>query len=158
MADKKKRDSLGRERHENQSYGAKKKPEAGIGDGGSNLKCPSYLGGVGKNIWKTLKKRLADRDLLDAHDKEALEIFAAAYEEWRMARDDVMKNGFKITESGSNGFDVTKKNPSVDAMQDAWKRLKSMFGDLGIGPSARTKLTSGESGGDLLADILRGDD
>ena len=104
------------------------------------MRAPAHLGKLGKEAWRKLRDLLKARDFLDTSDASLLEMWAASYEIWRMARRDVMSNGILISEVGSTGFEMTKKNPAVEVMNKSWTELKALIPEFGLSPSARAKL------------------
>ena len=151
------RDSLGRRRHPNQNSGSRSLAQAGQADGGKGIRIPAHLGKLGKESFRKLRDLLADRDFLDTADASLIELWAAAYEDWRDARKEVRDNGVTMEVEGSTGGWVTKKNPAVDVMSDAWKRMKSLVPEFGLSPSARAKLagSSDEKDEDPLEAFLK---
>lgn len=119
------------------------------------MKVPAFLGPEGKREWRALKASLAARGILDSADEKSLGLWAAAWEEYMAARKIVLKKGFSVEVLSSIGEPIEKVNPAVSAMQDAWKRLKSMIGEFGIAPASRAKLKPGKGETkDPLAEFL----
>lgn len=151
-------DSLGRNRHANQNNGCKPAGKPGTGDGGVNIERPEWIDRPGNDYaakaWQGVFDSLKDRDLLDTADAPLLEAFAEAWQTWANARDDVNVNGFTIICESDRGASITKKNPAVDVMSDAWKRARALFADLGVGASARAKLGTKEENQDPFEAFL----
>ena len=137
------RDRLGRARRPEQNAG-KKKPAKG--DGGYGLRCPSYLGAIGKRAWKKVVEAMRDAGVLDSADWAAVELFAAAYESYRGFQKDVNENGATVWTVTERGHDVEKPNPAVKAMFQAMAMCRQHYACLGIGPDARAKLGVGDDG------------
>ena len=150
-----KRDSRGRRRHPNQALGRAGFPAAG--DGGAGLKCPSYLGADGRAAWTEARDHLREAGILDSGDAKALELFAAAYEEFRIYRKAAIEHGPTVEVPGSTGGPVRKANPAIAAVASAHRRCEAMLGALGIGAKARATLgiSKGEEELDPFEALLR---
>ena len=75
----------------------------------------------------------------DMADEKAVEAFSAAYEEYRLNRDYVVKNGYTYeTLSDRGGFRVLKR-PEVEIMQSAWMRMRSLLPELCMTPLSRLR-------------------
>ena len=142
-----KRDSLGRRRHPNQSAGLNGLPAQG--DGGADLKCPKWLGKIGAAEWQRAVNELRKLGILSSKDGAALELYAGAFEEYRLARADVLEHGIQVTTKTERGHDVQRKNPSVTVMNSAWSRCRSLVHELGMTP--RSKIDGDEEKDDFEA-------
>ena len=138
------RDRLGRRRHENQNRGA---CLPAPGDGGSNLRVPHYLGPHGKACWRQVRNAMKKSGLLDSADARALEMFAAAYEEFRVFRSDVMKNGATVITVSARGHEQARPNPALSGLRSARDTCIKLFACLGIGANHRASLGIAKTGG-----------
>jgi len=131
------KDKLGRPRRGPQNLGVKVPQK---GDGGKGMRCPGWLGSIGKTAWRNAKKQMAKQGILDSADAPALELYAAAYEELRMHRRDVMKNGARLEGVSERGYPTERPNPAVSAANAAATRARALFACLGIGVNYRAAL------------------
>ena len=122
---------------------------------------PDYLGVIGKICYNKVVQDLRDMGVADRADSRAVEAYAAAYEEYRMARRVCMTDGFTMAvqaldEEGKVYEEKRVKRPEADVMNTAWSRMKSLLVDLYLTPSARAKVpgdgkpNTGESWDDLI--------
>ena len=138
-------DALGRRRHPNQSAGCKGLPVPG--DGGADLVCPAWLGKGGKEGWGRAVRDLRAAGILSSKDAPALELYAGAFEEYRWARADVVKNGMTKMTKTERGHDVERKNPACTVMNSAWARCRTLLHELGLTP--RSSMGAGDGGDDF---------
>ena len=144
-------DALGRRRHPNQNAGSKGLPFAG--DGGEGLVCPAWLGKVGKEEWERAVKELRAAGILSAKDAPSLELYAGAFEEYRWARADVVKNGIRMTTKTERGHGIERKNPACTVMNSAWARCRTLLHELGLTPRSSM---GAEGGGDDFEKLISG--
>tara|TARA_B100000945_G_scaffold282623_1_gene251157 strand:- start:1283 stop:1732 length:450 start_codon:yes stop_codon:yes gene_type:complete len=130
-------DSLGRSRHPNQGAGRNGLPSDG--QGAEKLVCPDWLGSIGKEEWKRALDELSERGILSSKDAPALELYAAAFEEYRWARADVIKNGIRMVTKTERGHEVERKNPATSVMNSAWTRCRTLLHELGLTPRSDVK-------------------
>ena len=135
-------DALGRRRHPNQNAGSKGLPIPG--DGGEALACPAWLGKVGKDEWERAVEVLRSQGILSSKDAPALELYAGAFEEYRWARADVVKNGIRIITKTERGHEVERKNPACTVMNSAWARCRTLLHELGLTPRSSMGAQGGE--------------
>jgi len=143
-------DALGRRRHPNQNAGANGLP--GAGDGGEDLTCPAWLGKVGKEEWARAVRDLRAAGILSAKDAPSLELYAGAFEEYRWARAEVVKNGITTMTKTERGHDIERKNPACTVMNSAWARCRTLLHELGLTP--RSGMGSEGAGGDDFEKLM----
>ena len=139
------KDALGRARHPNQNAGSRGFPSEG--DGGHALRVPTWLGHIGVEEWNRTVDEMRAKGILSNKDGAAVDLYAAAWEEYRIARDDVMRNGITIKTVTDRGHEVQRKNPATAVMNSAWGRAAKLVCELGLTPK-------GESGGKIQADAF----
>jgi P27 family predicted phage terminase small subunit len=109
-----------------------------------DVKCPSWVKGRARRIWKELAPPLAEMGLLTVLDVPMLADLCVVRAEFIKARADVDKRGIEIEyaryDKKGNEFTVTEDNPSVRIASDANKRAKSMEVEFGMSPSSRTRV------------------
>lgn len=124
---------------------------------------PDYLGVIGKICYNKIVQDLRDMGVADRADSRAVEAYASAYEEYRMARKICMDKGFTmdvqaLDEKGEVYVEKTMKRPESEVMNNAWTRMKSLLVELYLTPSSRNKVpgngaqVTGESWDDLIPD------
>ena len=100
---------------------------------------PANLGLIGRECWLDAVSKLRAMRIEDMADEKAVEAFSAAYEEYRLNRDYVVKNGYTYeTLSDRGGFRVLKR-PEVEIMQSAWMRMRSLLPELCMTPLSRLR-------------------
>jgi phage terminase small subunit len=78
-----------------------------------------------------------------------------------MALKDIMTDGQTIIEINSKGFEVKKKNPSVDIMNSMSKEIRGIAGQLGLSLDSRLRivgLDGDDDEEDLLGAMMNDDD
>lgn len=103
----------------------------------TDIVCPDWMGDHGRQLWEVVAPELCAEKVLAITDIQNLEVYCNAYDQFRMAQEDVRKNGVTVT--GANGGPV--KNPSATALKEAVSVMASYGGMLGLDPSSRQRLT-----------------
>ena len=111
---------------------------------------PAYLGTLAKSCWRKVGPYLESTSRVDRIDTALVEQYCTEYELYRVAYEDVGKNGiqsklFKSVQNSAGeiiGKDFTgfRRNPAVSTMNDALKQLKAIGSQLGLSPKARQDL------------------
>lgn len=111
---------------------------------------PAYLGKIAKETWRKVVPYLVSIDRVQRIDASLVEQYCTEYELYRIAYQDIGKNGIqsKLFRSVQNSagevigkdFVGLRKNPAVTTMNDALKQLKSIGSQLGLPPKARQDL------------------
>lgn len=96
---------------------------------------PEWMGEYARAMWERTAPELIDAKVLAMTDLHVLEGFCMAYDRWREAEADTLKNG--ITIRGPQGF---KKNPAVTVANEAMRQMTSYGAALGLDPSSRQRL------------------
>lgn len=146
----------------------KVKPVVTIKTGQPIDQAPDYLGIMGKMVYNKIVADLKEMGVADRADSRAVEAYASAYEEYRLARKVCMEKGFTmdiqaLDEEGKVYVEKTSKRPECDVMNAAWTRMKSLLVDLYLTPSARAKVPGsgtqkvGEDWSDLIPDDKKGE-
>jgi len=116
---------------------------------------PGHLDDIGRALWRKLVPDLKKLGTIKQIDTVNLEAFCSLYSTYRMAEDDVQKNGIFVSyefdkteldeETGLEVFtgketkyDRSKKNPAYGIMNDSIKTLKSLAVDLGLSFDSRS--------------------
>ena len=101
-----------------------------------NIDCPVWMGDHGRVLWETVAPELCKERILAATDIQNLEVYCAAYDQFRMAQADIAQNG--VTVSGAMGGVI--KNPAATALKEATSMMASYGGMLGLDPSSRQRM------------------
>lgn len=97
---------------------------------------PEYLGVIAAAKWVEVAGMLVVANVLTGGDLHNLEAFCVAYQTFREAEADIVKNGL-TTGSKRKGF---RKNPSVTIRAEAMRQLRDFSALLGLDPSSRERL------------------
>ena len=88
-------------------------------------------------IWESIVPELLQNDVIRLTDMHNVEAFCIAYDNYRQAQKEILKEG--VTVMGGNGN--LAKNPALTTINEAMKQM-AMFGSmLGLDPSSRQRLT-----------------
>ena len=105
-----------------------------------NVDCPFWMGDYGRQLWETVAPLLCKERVLEATDIQNLEVYCNAYDQFRMAQEEVRNNG--VTVAGATGGLI--KNPAVTALKEATAMMATYGGMLGLDPSSRQRLVGGD--------------
>lgn len=106
----------------------------------TNIDAPEWITGFGREMWERVAPPLLKQKVLQVTDLHNVEAFCMAYNTWRMASDDVKKNGTVV--AGATGGPV--KNPALTAMNEAARQMVTFGSLLGLDPSSRQRLMGGD--------------
>lgn len=96
---------------------------------------PEWLHPYGIQMWERVAPWLTSSKILTTSDLPNLEAYCAAYARWRLAEEDIAKNGIVVP-----GMNSDVKNPACTEANAALKQL-AMFGSaLGLDPASRARL------------------
>ena len=111
---------------------------------------PEYLGKLAQQTWRKIVPYLDSTNRVQRIDASLVEQYCTEYELYRIAYQDIGKNGIqsKLFRSVQNSageiigkdFVGLRKNPAVTTMNDALKQLKAIGLQLGLSPKARQDL------------------
>lgn len=105
-------------------------------------KCPKWLSPEAKKIWKQTTKQLKDMGLLFEADQDIIIAYVNAVVNYQKATELVDKSGVLI--KGRRDGVVT--NPAVRVQRDAATQIRQFASELGLTPSARTRLQAETDG------------
>ncbi len=119
-------------------------------------KCPSWLEPDAKKEWKRLSKELETMGLLTQVDMAVFAGYCQAYARWKEAEEFISKHGSILkTNSG-----YIQQIPQVSIAQQNLKQMRSLCSELGLSPSARSRLNISSTGttieGDAMSELLAG--
>lgn len=121
-------------------------------NGKMSREAPKYFGKLAKECWKRIVPFLESTGRVERIDTSLVEQYCTQYEIYRVAYQDVQKNGIQkpmyktlqnqMGEKIGKDFVGYKKNPAVMTMKDASNQLNAIGGQLGLSPKARQMLMS----------------
>lgn len=103
----------------------------------TNVFCPEWMGEYGRQLWDAIAPQLCAEKIMAITDVQNLEVYCNAYDQFRIAQEEVRKNGVTVT--GATGGPV--KNPAATALKEAVAVMATYGGMLGLDPSSRQRLT-----------------
>lgn len=107
----------------------------------ANLKTPSHLDPIAKTQWKKLSVVLDELGVLSETDLSALEQCCETYARIRRLRKEISKLGGTTYKSVKpDGEVLWKAYPQVAQLERAETNHKSFLSELGLTPSARSKV------------------
>lgn len=122
---------------------------------------PKFLSDVGRTAYDNIIKDLDAMGCLDRADTYAILLCAAAFEEYREARDVLEENKGSTYETyNQHGELQIKKHPAAEIAANAWQRMRSLLSELYLTPMARLKSAPKGADGkseDPFAAFLSGD-
>jgi P27 family predicted phage terminase small subunit len=105
----------------------------------TNIDPPEWIDGYAKDMWERVMPLLCKQQILQLTDIHNVELFCMAYKNWRLAQEEVAKNGVVVM--GAEGGPV--KNPALTAVNEATRQMATFGAMLGLDPSSRSRLTGG---------------
>jgi len=114
----------------------------------SKPKCPSWMSDEAKAVWRRTSKQLDAMGLLFEADQDILAAYVNAVVNYQKASELVDRSGVLI--KGRRDGVVT--NPAVRVQRDSATLIRMLAGELGLTPSARTRLKAEQN--DTEDDIL----
>jgi P27 family predicted phage terminase small subunit len=114
--------------------------------------CPAWLDKDAKAEWRAVVNRLYDAGIVKSVDRSVLAAYCVAFSRWR--RFEKAAQEFKLPVLKSEGGNWYM-NPAILMAQSAMKEMLACAAQLGMTPSARSKIvTSRPVKEKTLADIL----
>ena len=106
-------------------------------------------------FWHRAKDALERRGEVSLDDYDILRLAAQSFEQNEQAAKDVKANGIVLTTMGDRGYEVTKTNPAVAALNQAATRLLGCLRQLELTPASRGRGgRGGNNGDDPIGDLL----
>ena len=110
----------------------------------SDPRCPSWLSKDAKAVWRRTAKQLKLMGLLYESDQDILAAYSNAVVNYQRATELVDSEGVLI--EGRRDGVVT--NPAVRVQRDSATLIRQLAGELGLTPSARTRLKADQDNSD----------
>lgn len=115
-------------------------------------KCPSWLEPDAKKEWRRLSKELEAMGLLTQVDMAAFAGYCQAFARWKEAEEFISKHGSIL--KTSSGY--IQQIPQVSIAQQNLKQIRNFCSELGLSPSARSRLNINNTGGSIESDEMEG--
>ncbi|VWB15979.1 hypothetical protein BLA14095_00459 [Burkholderia lata] len=118
----------------------------------TNIEAPEWLDDVAVEMWERVAPLLCKQKILQFTDLHNVEIFCAAYGNWRRAQEQLAKEGPVVM--GAQGGPV--KNPAATVVKEAAGQMATFGAMLGLDPSSRQRLIGPKkkNAGNPFADLL----
>ncbi|WP_252109064.1 MULTISPECIES: phage terminase small subunit P27 family [unclassified Halomonas] len=112
---------------------------------------PEWLSPIGIEMWERVAPWLIGSKILTGSDLHNLEAFCAAYSRWRLAEQDIAKNGIVVA-----GMNSDIKNPACTEANAALKQMSLYGSALGLDPASRSRLAvpGAKEAGNPFKDLL----
>ncbi len=113
-------------------------------------KCPSWLEPDAKKEWRRLSKELEAMGLLTEVDMAAFAGYCQAYARWKEAEEFISKHG-SILKTASG---YIQQIPQVSIAQQNLKQMRNFCSELGLSPSARSRLNISNAGNTIEGNAM----
>jgi P27 family predicted phage terminase small subunit len=113
--------------------------------------CPKVLSKTAKAEFRRLAKLLLDSNVITKIDGNVLALYCIAWERWNKSEGELLKQG-EVIKSLTSGFPM--QNPWLAVSNKAQLQMASYGGELGLSPSARTKIKVDRSAAEAAADPM----
>lgn len=115
--------------------GPKPRPKPSA-DAVSTLPVPRGMNDAAAREWRHIVAILAQQRVLSELDIAALTVYATSMAAYRQAQAHIDENGTVVI--GTTGTPVV--NPYMRVQKEAWDRIRPLFAEFGLTPSARARL------------------
>ncbi|CAG9197051.1 TPA: phage terminase small subunit P27 family [Burkholderia vietnamiensis] len=118
----------------------------------TNIEPPEWLDPQAVEMWERVAPLLCKQKILQFTDLHNVEIFCAAYGNWRRAQEQLAREGPVVM--GAQGGPV--KNPAATVVKEAAGQMATFGAMLGLDPSSRQRLIGPkkQNAGNPFADLL----
>jgi P27 family predicted phage terminase small subunit len=106
---------------------------------GRMLNAPDWLDEEAQDVWRELGSLLLKTGLFTVVDKWALAMFASAAGRFIKGNRKLQETGGEILTSEETGNFY--QNPWLHVVNRAWDQMRQMFGEFGLTPAERSRLT-----------------
>ncbi|QGP57438.1 putative phage terminase, small subunit, P27 family (plasmid) [Piscirickettsia salmonis] len=104
--------------------------------------CPSYLKAEKAKAFRFVVDCLENMQIKTAAFQFILESFAFSYGEWRTMSDIVDQQGATFETTTQAGETMYRSRPEVAQRNEAWKQVKASLSELGLTPTAISRLNA----------------
>ena len=112
--------------------------------------CPKWLEPEAKKEWRRLAKKMEALGVLTEVDMAAFAGYCQAYARWKEAEEFISKHG-SILKTASG---YIQQIPQVSIAQQNLKQMRNFCSELGLTPSARSRLNITNAGGVIEGDAM----
>ncbi|AIO33939.1 phage terminase, small subunit, P27 family [Burkholderia cenocepacia] len=118
----------------------------------TNIEPPEWLDPLAVEMWERVAPLLCREKILQFTDLHNVEIFCAAYGNWRRAQEQLAREGPVVM--GAQGGPV--KNPAATVVKEAAGQIATFGAMLGLDPSSRQRLIGPKkkNAGNPFAELL----
>ncbi|VWC26142.1 hypothetical protein BPS26883_06139 [Burkholderia pseudomultivorans] len=118
----------------------------------TNIEPPEWLDPLAVEMWERVAPLLCKQKILQFTDLHNVEIFCAAYGNWRRAQEQLAREGPVVM--GAQGGPV--KNPAATVVKEAAGQMATFGAMLGLDPSSRQRLIGPKkkNAGNPFAELL----
>jgi P27 family predicted phage terminase small subunit len=106
-------------------------------------KCPARLDGIARRLWFELAAELHAMGVLTFADRQSLALLCEAVQDYRKARAILADRGTTYETMTQAGSVMYRNRPEVAVASDAWRRARTMIGEFGLTPAARSRIKAG---------------
>ena len=102
-------------------------------------RAPEFLDGVARRRWRQLARELYDAGILTVLDRDLLALYCQTWSRAVECQEKIAQTQL-VYRRASAGGDSLAVNPYVYILNHCIEQLNSMGGELGLSPSARTRM------------------
>lgn len=119
-------------------------------------RAPSWLSDAARKEWQRLAKELNRVGILTEVDGDLFGAYCEAFAKFVETKELAEEAGYTYEVTNRQGETTIKRHPLVPMSMEYLKVAKSIAGEFGLTPSARTKIEVGSGEGDLAEQLLFG--
>ncbi|ODN41005.1 phage terminase small subunit P27 family [Piscirickettsia litoralis] len=102
--------------------------------------CPDYFNEIARGAFESAVSDLEHMKIKTASFQKQLEIYACAYSDWRKLSEVIEKHGRTFETVTQAGDTMYRSRPEVAQYNEAWKQVKASLSELGLTPTAISRL------------------
>jgi len=114
--------------------------EDAIKPASDDIKRPTWLDAVGREMWNRIVKELRATDMMTNVDVYALAIACDAYSKFVLTSKAIKKDGLVLEHKNTKGATNRVANPNAALANQYAKMFKSFCSEFGLSPAARARL------------------
>ncbi|WP_081377963.1 P27 family phage terminase small subunit [Piscirickettsia salmonis] len=104
--------------------------------------CPGYFDEIAKGAFESAVSDLEYMHIKTASFQKQLEIYASAYSDWRQLSAVIEQKGRTFETTTQAGDTMYRSRPEVAQRNEAWKQVKASLSELGLTPTAISRLNA----------------
>lgn len=101
-------------------------------------KAPAHLSAGALREWRRVVRMLTPMGVLTEAEADVLAVYAQTYDIWVQASEQLARTGLLV----ANAHGTPMRNPLLKVVDDAIRTMQRCMGELGMTPSARTRLVA----------------